>query len=195
MHGRNLRRVGQSSQHPSTWAQLDERGQIQKHASGRAPKRDVGKIGAITRRVQRVGNRVFTGRLTSGSTGSREHKHRILYPYLLHNHMLQWTGGGEGGISHPRSAESPKGTHHKTLHREDLALAEGRLVLVEREGKTTPSNVPPLRRPFLVDLTAPPTSREVLDLPCPATFSSASSSLAISWCSSIVFSTTHARHE
>ena len=87
-------------------------------------------------------------------------------------------------------------THHKAPHCDDLAFAEGRLVLVVPEGKTTPSNVR-ASRPLLVDLTAPtPLLREVLlALGRPTTFSSACSLSAISWYSLSVFSTTHAQHE
>ena len=69
------------------------------------------------------------------------------------------------------------------------------------EGKTTPSNVSVFRLPFLVDLTAPtPLAREevlvALDLSFPAaSFSSACSLSAISWCSWIVLSTGRAQRK
>jgi len=190
MHGRNLRRVDQSSQYPPTRAELDEGGQVQEFTPRGASKRNVGKIGGISRRVQRVRNRVFTGRIISGTAVGSEYRHTgycTLVPYtVVHCGMTR--------ISCPPSiGNGSKDTHHKVPHRDDLAFAEGRLVLVEPERKMTPSNVPVLRVPFLVDLTAPPPL--LLDLPCPATFSSACSLLAISWYSSIVFSTAHAQHE
>jgi len=92
----------------------------------------------------------------------------------------------------PRSVANQKGTHCRIHHRHDLAFAEGRLVLVVPEGKTTPSNVSVFRLPFLV-LTAPPLLflwvLLALALSFPAVFSSACSLFAISWYSSTVFST------
>ena len=74
MHGRNFRRPNQSPQHPSTRAELDEGRRIQKYTSRGTSKRNVGKVGAIAGRVQRVGNRVFTGRMTSGPTVGSKYK-------------------------------------------------------------------------------------------------------------------------
>ena len=107
--------------------------------------------------------------------------------------IVRWSDGTS--VSRPRSTTIPKDTHYKVPHWDDLAFAEGRLALLVPEGRTTPSNESVFRPPFLVDLTAPPLLLldvlVVLGLPCPATFSSACSLLAISWYSSIVLSTTH----
>ena len=196
MYGRNLRRVDQSSQYSSTRPELDERGQVQKHASGGTSERNVGKIGANAGNVYRVGSRIFTGRITNGITVSSECKHKSLYPCSPHNTVVRCN---RTSVSRPHFVTYTKDTHYKVSHWDDLAFAEGRLALVEPDGKTTPSNASLFRPPFLVDLTAPPPLLRAvlvaLDFPCPATFSSACSLLAISWYSSIVFSTTHAQCE
>jgi hypothetical protein len=54
---------------------LDERGKIQKCTSRGASKRDVGKIDSIARRVQRVGNRVFTDRMTNRTAVGSKYRH------------------------------------------------------------------------------------------------------------------------
>lgn len=191
MHGRNVWRVDKGSQHPSTRVELDERGQVQRCASGRASKGYVEEIGANARRIQRVGNRVFAGRLTSGITNSSEYKHAMFCTHACH------AVSGCPSLKRASAARvpgrNPKDSQ-RVRHRDNLAFAEGRLVLLEPGAKTTPSDVPGFRRPFLFDLTGP-TSPPREAFSCAAALSSACSLLATSWYSSIVSSTAHVRHE
>ena len=81
VHGRDIWRGNQSSQCPPARAQLDERGQVQKHTSRGASKGYVGETDTHARGVGGVKHRVFSDRLTSGITLGSEYQHTERCPY------------------------------------------------------------------------------------------------------------------